>query len=340
MRFFVAFVLLVGAYALFNDLHNAAQQTDRCTAEFGGGHVACNNSRQPGYSEQPQQKPIAGRLSEADRSTYLTPHKGEPLDHQAQIKLRQQVDEYMRAIGKQVASEDYAFVQLAQENVSDPIAAQAVVLVQSGEEKWNYSCIATHGGWGATDLKCHPTVQVFSNQKQVVSPPPALIDNQRYIARDVASNTEFPTAKPTHTILYIRPNAAPNGHPWPASAGYVAGYKRLNATGLSTLTVDNTQNDSDVFLKLMALNGSRARPVRWFFIPGHDKFTVRALTKGSYDVRYRDLARGSLFRSQTFSVVEFPVRGARKFSNITMTLYKVLNGNMETVPISEKEFED
>jgi hypothetical protein len=34
---------------------------------------------------------------------------------------------------------------------------------------------------------------------------------------------------------YVRPVTAPNGQPWPASAGYIKGYKRLHADGLSTV---------------------------------------------------------------------------------------------------------
>ena len=55
-------------------------------------------------------------------------------------------------------------------------------------------------------------------------------------------------AEPKRLIMpeYFRPVSAPNGQPWPASAGYVPGYQRLHADGLSTVRIDNSQNDSDV----------------------------------------------------------------------------------------------
>lgn len=137
---------------------------------------------------------------------------------------------------------------------------------------------------------------------------------------------------------YERPLYAPNGEAWPKVAGYVKGYKKLNTNGLSSVTVDNSQNDSDVFVKLVSLNGEKASPARQFFIPAYGKFTVNKVTAGSYDVRYRDLSSGSLSRSESFNLEETEIAGGTQFSNYTMTLYKVRNGNMQTYGLSETEF--
>ncbi len=137
---------------------------------------------------------------------------------------------------------------------------------------------------------------------------------------------------------YTRPSTAPNGQPWPVSAGYVKGYKRLHADGLSTVTVDNSQNDSDVFVKLVSLNSAQAYPVRVFYIPAFGSFTLNKVTAGSYDIRYRDLNNGGLSRSEAFSLEEIPTYNGTQYSNITMTLYKVQNGNMQTYGLSEAEF--
>ncbi len=132
--------------------------------------------------------------------------------------------------------------------------------------------------------------------------------------------------------------SAPNGEAWPAIAGYVKGYKKLNAKGLSSVTVDNSQNDSNVFVKLVSLNGTKAYPTRQFYIPAYGKFTVNKVTSGSYDVRYRDLSNGGLSRSESFKLEEVNTGEGTQFSNITMTLYKVQNGNMQTYGLSEVEF--
>lgn len=136
---------------------------------------------------------------------------------------------------------------------------------------------------------------------------------------------------------YVRPSSAPNGQPWP-SIGYVKGYQQLNIAGLSNVTVDNSKNDSDVFVKLVSLNSAKAYPVRQFYIPAFSKFTLNKVTAGNYDIRYRDLSNGGLSRSEAFNLKETSTYNGTQYSNLTMTLYKVQNGNMQTYGLSEAEF--
>lgn len=139
-------------------------------------------------------------------------------------------------------------------------------------------------------------------------------------------------------VTYTRPSTAPNGKPWPKTEDYVPGYKKLHTKGLSRVTIDNSQCNSDVFVKLVSLDGTNAYPVRVFFIPAYKQFTVNKITAGKYEIRYRDLNSGHLSRSEPFQLEEIPVDDAIQFSNYTMTLYKVLNGNMQTYDLSEEEF--
>lgn len=139
-------------------------------------------------------------------------------------------------------------------------------------------------------------------------------------------------------LEYTRPATAPNGEVWPASADYIKGYQRIHAKGLSTVSVDNSQNNSDVFVKLVSLSGEKAYPVRQFYIPAFGKFTVKKVNKGNYDIRYRDLSNGGLSRSEAFNLEEKSTGTGTQFSNITMTLYKVQHGNMQTYGLSEAEF--
>jgi hypothetical protein len=138
--------------------------------------------------------------------------------------------------------------------------------------------------------------------------------------------------------MYVKPTAAPNGQPWPSGAGYVPGYDRLNTNGLSTVTIDNTQNDSDVFVKIVSISGAEAFPVRQIYIPAFGTFTAKSVTAGGYDVRYRDLETGGLSRSEGFTLEEIQTEGGVQYSTMTMTLYKVQNGNMQTFPLAEAEF--
>ena len=49
---------------------------------------------------------------------------------------------------------------------------------------------------------------------------------------------------------------APNSEPWPSFAGYIKGYQQLHTDGFSTITIHNSQNDSDVFVKLVSLDSA------------------------------------------------------------------------------------
>ena len=131
---------------------------------------------------------------------------------------------------------------------------------------------------------------------------------------------------------------APNGQPFPKSAGYVRGYPKLNMDGLSMITVDNSQNSANIFGKLVYLGNGDPKTVRSFFIPSGGGLVLRNVTIGEYDIRYKDLEDNQIAKSESFSVQEINEGTGTQFSNITMTLYKVANGNMQTTPISENEF--
>ena len=104
------------------------------------------------------------------------------------------------------------------------------------------------------------------------------------------------------------------------------------------MIVDNSQNDSDVFVKLFTLDTNPPAPVRVFFILAKEKFTIEDIKAGNYDVRYRDLDSGALARTDPFDLQEFETLEGIEFSEVTLTLYKVYGGNMQTHSISENEF--
>lgn len=146
------------------------------------------------------------------------------------------------------------------------------------------------------------------------------------------------TSKPTTKPTYLRLSDASKGESWPVTSGYVKGHPKKLRDGLSTLTVDNSKNDSDVFTKLYSLETVPPQPVRFFFIKRGDQFTVENIRAGNYDVRYQELDTGALFRSEPFKLIEKQLEGETRFSKVTMTLYKVPSGNMQTYPLSEAEF--
>ena len=104
------------------------------------------------------------------------------------------------------------------------------------------------------------------------------------------------------------------------------------------MTVDNRQNNADVFVKLYLLVGTKRFVTRVFFIPAYSAFTAESMAPGLYDVRYMDLDSGDLARTESFILKQSESYSGTEYSNITLTLYKVKNGNMQTTRISVDEF--
>ena len=152
------------------------------------------------------------------------------------------------------------------------------------------------------------------------------------------SSSPKPTARAA-SAMFVRPATAPNGRPWPTRPSYVAGFVKSFTNGHSTLTIDNSQNESDVFTKLFSIDGASPVLTRVFFIPGKGRFTLTDLTPGNYDLRYRDLVSGYLSRSEPLSLEETEMEGGVRFTEMSVTLYKVRGGNMRTYALAEDDFE-
>lgn len=137
---------------------------------------------------------------------------------------------------------------------------------------------------------------------------------------------------------WVRPDTTPFGVNWPSQASYLEGARRQRTSGRSSVTVDNTRNDASVHVKLRYTGAMDSSTVREFFIPAFSSFRVESVAPGEYDVRYRDLTSGALARSEGFTLKQRRTSNSVEFSNLTLTLYKVANGNMQTYGLRESEF--
>ncbi|MBC8057349.1 MAG: J domain-containing protein, partial [Rhizobiales bacterium] len=137
---------------------------------------------------------------------------------------------------------------------------------------------------------------------------------------------------------YVRAPTAPNGRSWPSRSGYVEGYEQSNAGGLSEVLVDNSQNDVDMFAKLVSLDGPSALPVRTFFVAARSRFTVGGLRIGTYDLRYRNLASGGLLRSPAFILEEVQTERGTQHSTPTMKLHPSGDGSLQTYALGDADF--
>ena len=153
-----------------------------------------------------------------------------------------------------------------------------------------------------------------------------------------ARSASVPAVDVVPAGLYARPAEAPNGQRWPEQSGYVAGYAHRNASGLSELTIDNAGNDTDVFVKLVALDGPQAYPVRVVLVRSGTRFKLTEITPGTYDLRYRNLGDGRLSRSQFFTLEEVPTAQGTRPSSLTVSLDKARDGTLQTYGLAEAEF--
>lgn len=117
-----------------------------------------------------------------------------------------------------------------------------------------------------------------------------------------------------------RPDTAPNGEAWPKAAGYVAGYPKLLRNGTAAVEIDNSQNASDVFVKLYHIRPERA--VRTLYIPAHGSFAVKEIEAGIYDVRFQHLATGKLERTGKFDLKDENTAGGGKPPAVAIPLYR------------------
>jgi hypothetical protein len=113
-----------------------------------------------------------------------------------------------------------------------------------------------------------------------------------------AATTQFPAAG------WVRPTQAPNGSVWPATSGYLPGYRIGRRSGTGRVTIDATEHRSDVLLRIYAVGPGGEVGVRTAFIASGSHFTLENLAAGTYQVRYRDLDSGALTRSQLFEVAD------------------------------------
>jgi hypothetical protein len=147
------------------------------------------------------------------------------------------------------------------------------------------------------------------------------------------------TSQSTLPFSYEKPLLAPTGEPWPRSAGYLKSYNIGRSGGLSTVTVDNTNNQYDVYVKLVYTDEALDKAVRHVYLPKGQSFTMRDVAQGEYEIRYKNLDTGGTFKADyPFRLKEVENSEGIQYSNIRMTLYTVQNGNMRTRSIPEDQF--
>ena len=101
--------------------------------------------------------------------------------------------------------------------------------------------------------------------------------------------------------------------------------------------MDNSTGDRDAIARLYL--GGKKPAARSMYIKLGEKFTSKSLEPGTYTMRYRFIGSTDTFEAENpFALSESKTETGRRFSNVTVTLYKVRDGNMKSIKVSADEF--
>lgn len=129
---------------------------------------------------------------------------------------------------------------------------------------------------------------------------------------------------------------APSNKPWPAAPSYVTPVKNTN--GYSKLTIDNRQGGSNVYIKLAKPTDGSVLGVREAYVPAGKSFTMNKIPAGSYVVKYKDVQTGCNSVSEKFDISELHTYEGVEYTEMSLTLYTIRNGNMNFKKLPESSF--
>lgn len=151
---------------------------------------------------------------------------------------------------------------------------------------------------------------------------------------ELESNDTPPTAGAQRIAASKTPVDDPEAQ---SRTGYLNGTKQIAKGGLSTFKVDNTKGGGDAVVRLY--RDGKKPAARSMFVKNGDSFTAESVAPGAYRLRYRYIGSSDTFEAEeTFALSETPTETGTRFSRVTVTLYKVANGNMTVKKVDASEF--
>jgi hypothetical protein len=155
----------------------------------------------------------------------------------------------------------------------------------------------------------------------------------------VDENAVSPEALSQHPTLDLRFSNPLNGQPWPKRASYLPGFEKLATDGYSSVTVDNSKNTSDVFLKLVSAENRQASKVmRVCFIPARSAFTFYRVTPGRYELLYQEVEDGACLKTETFVLSQTKRSQGGECTRLNVPLYGLPGRSVNLLQSNEREF--
>ncbi|MBL0394277.1 J domain-containing protein [Ramlibacter monticola] len=149
----------------------------------------------------------------------------------------------------------------------------------------------------------------------------------RTISRKGQSGTRSASQSPLGTPLADPDFRSKSGHTGPL----------LAAGGYSKVTVDNAQGDGDALVRLY--QASSQTRVRSFLVKAGQSFASTNIAPGSYVMRYRFLGSRTVYEADTLIALEEErTESGIRYSNVSVTLFRVHGGNMRTREVPQDRF--
>lgn len=121
------------------------------------------------------------------------------------------------------------------------------------------------------------------------------------------------------------------------STGYVKGAPQSAMGGMSTFTIDNKQGSTDAIGRLYK-NGAKPA-VRSMYVKAGETFKAQSLTAGSYVFRYRFIGSEVTYEAdRKIDLTESQTETGTRFSNVTVTLFKEIGGNLPVKQVPADNF--
>lgn len=155
----------------------------------------------------------------------------------------------------------------------------------------------------------------------------------------VAENTAPSETLPPPPAFDLRFTNPLNGQHWPKHASYLPGFEKLATDGYSSVTVDNSRNTSDVFLKLVSAETHHpSRVVRVCYIPARATFTFYRVTPGRYEMRYQEVEDGKCLKTETFVLSQTKRPEGVECTQLRVPLYGLPGRSVSLLQSDEREF--